>query len=186
MGFYLGTSVKNAGTYVTPYDISVYSGGAWQGVKQIYVNDAGTWRSVYEFWPGIDADTTYSANVTFTSRSNAGANSTGFFRYVVTTDATFTSLGWWTRTQVTQNDGGFFSDTGWQAGSTATSANQASGKMWLPTRSGTGNSSLISVPTLQAQGSHFSNVWYARWNYSGEVTSFNNSLNSVPADWITV
>lgn len=185
MGFYLGTSVNNAGTWVTPYDISVYASGAWQGVKQVYVNDAGTWRSVYEFWPGIDADTTYSGNVTFTSRSNAGANSTGFFRWVVTTDATFTSKGWWTRTQVTQNDGGFFSDTGWQAGATATNANQAIGRMWLPTRSGTGNSGLISVPTLQAQGSHFSNNWYARWNYSGEVTSFNNSLNSVPADWIS-
>jgi hypothetical protein len=185
MGFYLGTSINNAGTYVTPYDISVYNGGAWQGVKQIYVNDAGTWRSVYEFWPGIDADTTYSANVTFTSRSFAGANSTGFFRWVNTTDATFTSKGWWTRTQVTQNDGGFFSDTGWQAGSTTTSANQAIGKMWLPTRTSLGgNSSLISVPTLQAQGSHSGNNWYARWNYSGEVTTFNNSLNSVPADWI--
>jgi hypothetical protein len=186
MGFYLGTSVNNGGTYVTPYDISVYDGGAWQGVKEVYVNDAGTWRSVYEFWPGIDADTDYSGTATFTSRSFGSAYSTGFFRWVVTTDATYTSLGWWTRTIVYQSDGGFYSDTGWQAGSTTTSANQAIGKMWLPTRSGTGNSSLISVPTLQAQGSHFGNTWYARWNYSGEVTSFNNSANSVPADWITV
>lgn len=186
MGFFLGTYVNNSGTWVTPYDISVYDGGAWRGIKQIYVNDAGTWRSVYEFWPGIDANSTYAATVTFTSRDNQSANSTGYFRWVTETDTTFTSQGWWTRTQVFQNSGSFFSDTGWQAGGTFTNANQASGRMWLPTPAGTGNSGLISVPTLQAQGSHFGNTWYARWNYSGEVTSFNNSLNFVPADWITV
>lgn len=184
MGFYLGTSVNDAGTWVTPYDISVYAGGAWQGLKQIYVNDGGTWRSVYEFWPGIDPDTEYSGNVTFTSRNNEGANATGYFRWITQTTDVFTSTGWWTRVEVYQNSGGFYSDTGWQAGATATNANQAIGRMWLPTPSGTGNSGLISVPTLQAQGSHFGNNWYARWNYSGEVTSFNNSLNSVPADWI--
>lgn len=186
MGFYLGTSVNVSGTWRTPYDISVNVAGTWQGVKQVYVKQGGVWVSVYEFWPGIDADTTYSATATFTSRSNAGAYSTGYFRWVVTTDATFTSTGWWTRTFVHQDDGNFNSDTGWQAGSTNTSANQAVGKMWLPTPSGTGNSGLISVPTLQCSGSHFGSVWYARWNFSGEVTSFNNSLNSVPADWITV
>jgi hypothetical protein len=185
MGFYLGTSVNVSGTWQTPFSINVNDSGTWRKLKQIYVNDAGTWRSVYEFWD-IDPDTTYSANVTFTSRSNAGANSTGFFRWVNTTDGTFTSKGWWTRTQVTQNDGGFFSDTGWQAGATSTNANQAIGRMWLPTKTSLGgNSSLISVPTLQAQGSHFGNNWYARWNYSGEVTTFNNSLNSVPANWIS-
>lgn len=186
MGFYLGTSVRNSGTWITPYDISVYATGAWRGVKQVYVKQGGVWVSVYEFWPGIDADTTYSGTATFTSRSNAGAYATGYFRWVNTIDATFTSKGWWTRTFVHQDDGNFNSDTGWQAGGTNTSANQAVGQMWLPTKSGTGNSGLISVPTLQAQGSHFGNIWYARWNFSGEVTSFNNSLNSVPADWITV
>lgn len=184
MGFYLGTSANVSGTWQTPYAISVNDNGTLRRVKEIYVNDAGTWRSVYQFWT-IDPDTTYSAKATFTSRSNAYADATGYFRWVSTTDSTFTSKGWWTRTQTYQSDGGFTGDSGWVAGTSSSNANQASGRMWLPTKSGTGNSGLISVPTLQAQGSHFGNTWYARWNFSGEVTSFNNSLNSVPADWIT-
>lgn len=184
MGHYLGISVNNSGTWTTPYAISVNDSGTWRKIKQIYVNDAGTWRSVYEFWT-IDPDTTYSATATFTSRGNGSAYATGYFRWVDTTDATFTSKGWWTRTFVYQNDGPFSSDTGWQAGSTTTNANQAQGKMWIPTKTSLGgNSSLISVPTLQAQGSHDGNIWYARWNYSGEVSTVNNVINSKPANWI--
>jgi len=184
MGFYLGTSVNVSGTWQTPFAINVNDSGTWRKLKQIYVKDAGTWRSVYEFWT-IDPDTTYSATATFTSRSNNTGTATGYFRWVATTDATYTSKGWWTRTQTYQADGSFYGDSGWVAGASSSSANQALGYMHLPTKTSLGgNSSLISVPTLQAQGSHSGNNWYARWNYSGEVTTFNNSLNSVPADWI--
>lgn len=183
MGYYLGTSVNNSGTWVTPYRISVNDAGTWRAIKQIYVNDGGTWRSIYEFYPSIADDTTYSASVTFTSRDSQSAGATGYFRWVNTTDATFTSKGWWTRTYVYQSSGGFTSDTGWKAGASNTNANQAFAAMKLPTKSGTGNSGLISVPTLQAEGSHFSTIWYARWCYSGEVTTFNNSTTK-PSDWI--
>lgn len=184
MGYYLGTSVNNSGTWVVPFRISVNDGGTLRAIKQVSINDNGTWRSVYEFYPAIADDTTYSATATYTSRDSSSAYSTGYFRWVNTTDATYTSKGWWTRVFTHQDSGNFNGDSGWVAGSATASANQAVGKMWLPTRSGTGNSSLISVPTLQAQGSNFSNTWYARWCYSGEVTTFNNSLNSVPSDWI--
>lgn len=183
MGFYLGTSVNVSGTWQNPYAISVNDAGTWRKIKQIYVRNAGTWQSVYEFWT-IDPDTTYSSTVTFRSRQGTGT-ATGSFRWVATTDATFTSKGWWTRTQTTQQDSQTFTgDSGWLAGTSSSNANQAQGKMWIPTKSGTGNSGLISVPTLQAIGTDFGNTWYSRWNYSGEVTSFESSLNSVPADWI--
>lgn len=185
MGYKLGLSVNNSGTWVTPYRISVNDAGTWRAIKQVYVNDGGTWRSIYEFYPAIADDTTYTARATYTSRSGNSAYSDGYFRWVNTTDATFTSKGWWTRVVTYQYDGPVGpTDSGWVAGSASASANQASGKMWIPTASGTGNSGLISVPTLQAKGTNFSNTWYARWNYSGEVTTFNNSLNSFPSDWI--
>lgn len=184
MGFNLGIYVNNSGTWVNPYRITVNDAGTSRDIKQVYVNDGGTWRSAYEFYPAISDDTTYSATATFTSRDNAPASATGYFRWVNTTDGTFTSKGWWTRVTVYQASGGFNSDTGWVAGNCGTNANQAYGNMYVPTKSGTGNSSLFSVPTLQARGSHFSNNWYARWCYSNEVTTFNNSLNSYPSDWI--
>lgn len=186
-GYFLGVNVNN-GSWRTPYGIYVNDSGTWRQAKAVYVNDAGTWRQVYSFYPGINVNATFSSSANIYSgtaycrgRDGSSSYATGYFQYTA-------DQGWWTRVFVHQDSGGFNTDSGWNKGTTGSIwANQTYATLFVPTKPGSGNQSLFSVPTLEVAGYGSGGNYQGRWCYSGEVTSFGpQSQSSQPADWISM
>jgi len=170
MPYINGSWINDSGTWRVARKLYVNDNGTWRFVKQAWVNDSGTWRR-YHAMPDITWDTEYnSGNLTWTSRDTMPANGTGYWKYDSTN-------GWMTKAYVYQSSGGFSTTTSYVVGSTSAAANQADIYVCVPT-----STSVVSTPSVSCQGDHFSNQWFAYWDYETAYPTVNN-VTSTPSGW---
>jgi len=177
MGYLQGIYVNDSGTWRQMKKLYVNDSGTWRDIQRAYVNDGGTWRKIWEFNSGtsgspltVGTEQT-SGSLNFTSRDGMSANGQGWFKF----DAT---NGWMTRSYVYQSSGGFSNDTGWVTGGSCGTANQATTKICIPDKDST-----FHTPVVQCNGNHYGSNWYARWDWSGQLSTVNNS-STQPSGWV--